>query len=272
MLSYFGQDPTQQAICTSSVDTFYNVTWTGHAQSTFSFPMVAQMSAFVGRADAAYGNVTAMLYRFGTITPNAMDNEGDNAPAPRQVLNNSPEATAAAADVLHSLLLQSYRGVIRLFPAVPARFEGNAVFHRLRAERGFLVTSRMTAGAVCFVQLESLKGAQPVMLSVPWALPSGAASVVTETQPSGPATVSVAVLPPEAGSSSVRLEVTGLQRGHTLLLYPRSSSRACGARAAFGVGPLPAVPGQENFWGYHAGGQWPTPNSTQPGEGRGEAL
>jgi hypothetical protein len=60
----------------------------------------------------------------------------------------------AAADVLQEMLLQTHRGLIRVFPAIPARWatEG-AEFSRFRGERGVLVSSRIEHGHVQAIEL-----------------------------------------------------------------------------------------------------------------------
>ncbi|MHB9024188.1 MAG: LamG-like jellyroll fold domain-containing protein [Armatimonadota bacterium] len=52
-------------------------------------------------------------------------------------------------------VLQSYNGSIRVWPAVPASWEGA---YRLRSETGFMVTSERAAGEVRYVEVESLFG------------------------------------------------------------------------------------------------------------------
>ena len=64
----------ERELCIHTLDTFYGVTWNqtgvGFAASTFSWPAVAQMSAYVGRAEAAYGNITGMIsHWYNSITP-----------------------------------------------------------------------------------------------------------------------------------------------------------------------------------------------------------
>jgi alpha-L-fucosidase 2 len=161
-------DEQEQEICVRTLDTFYGVTWNitgrGFAASTFSWPAVAQMSAYVGRGEAAFGNITGMFsHSYGSITPTAMDNEGSSAiGAGSDVVNIDPCAVAAGADAYHKLMLQSYHGVLRIFPAVPQTWEA-ASFHRLRAQRGFEVTAVRAEGATQWVAVRSMAGA-PVLV------------------------------------------------------------------------------------------------------------
>jgi hypothetical protein len=66
------------------------------------------------------------------------------------------------------MVLQSYGGLIRVWPAVPAGWSGA---YRLRAETGFMVTTERSAGAVEYVALESLFGS-PCRLANPWTEPA----------------------------------------------------------------------------------------------------
>ncbi len=74
---------------------------------------------------------------------------------------DSPGVNAATTT---EMLLQSYDGTIRVWPAVPDTWSG--VF-RLRAETGFMVVSERTAGQVRYVAIESLFG-DTCRLVNPW--------------------------------------------------------------------------------------------------------
>jgi hypothetical protein len=67
--------------------------------------------------------------------------------------------------VINECLLQSYNGMIRLFPNWPAAHY--AEFTTLRAVGGFLVSARMEHGEVQWVEIESLAGAVCKLL-LPW--------------------------------------------------------------------------------------------------------
>jgi len=62
----------------------------------------------------------------------------------------------AAAAVLE-MLLQSWTGVVRVFPALPDRWH-DAWFENLRAEGAFLVSSRLSRGRVAFIDITSEVG------------------------------------------------------------------------------------------------------------------
>ena len=65
---------------------------------------------------------------------------------------NSPKSSAvtlegnfAAGQAVHEMLLQSWGGKLRIFPAVPEQWQ-DVAFERLRAEGGFTVSARRVAG------------------------------------------------------------------------------------------------------------------------------
>jgi hypothetical protein len=80
------------------------------------------------------------------------------------------ESPLAGANTVNDLLLQSWGGVIRVFPALPAAWRDVTV-HDLRAHGAFLVSARRTAGVTRFVRVLSLAG-QPCVLrtGIPGAL------------------------------------------------------------------------------------------------------
>lgn len=67
------------------------------------------------------------------------------------------EGNFAAAAGLQEMLIQSYSGTIRLFPAIPDDWK-DVSFKTLRAEGAFLVSARMTDGKVTRVEIISEKG------------------------------------------------------------------------------------------------------------------
>ncbi len=62
------------------------------------------------------------------------------------------EGNFAASQAVHEMLLQSWGGKLRIFPAVPKQWK-DAVFENLRAEGGFIVTARRVAGRTVSVTI-----------------------------------------------------------------------------------------------------------------------
>ena len=59
---------------------------------------------------------------------------------------------------VNETLIQSYEGIICLFPAVPKNFNGS--FHSFRTKGGFLISSRMEKGKVTDVVIKSMLGGE----------------------------------------------------------------------------------------------------------------
>lgn len=73
------------------------------------------------------------------------------------------ESPLGMAESLHDLLLQSYGGVVRIFPAVPDEWE-DVSFHNLRAEGAFLISAQRKDGKFQFARIQSLAG-EPLTVS-----------------------------------------------------------------------------------------------------------
>jgi len=67
------------------------------------------------------------------------------------------ESPIAATRAMLDMLIQSWGGTIRVFPAMPAAWK-DAVFHNLRAEGGFLVSAGRKDGKTAWVRIKSLAG------------------------------------------------------------------------------------------------------------------
>jgi hypothetical protein len=79
------------------------------------------------------------------------------------------ESPLAAANSLQELLLQSWGGIIRVFPAVPNAWP-SASFDKLWAEGGIVVTAKRHHGTTQFVQLcnrGEMKGAVRLQTDAP---------------------------------------------------------------------------------------------------------
>jgi hypothetical protein len=67
------------------------------------------------------------------------------------------ETPLSGAASLHDMLLTSWGGKIRVFPAVPAAWH-DVTFHNLRAEGAFLVSAVRKNDKLQFIRIESLAG------------------------------------------------------------------------------------------------------------------
>lgn len=67
------------------------------------------------------------------------------------------ETPLFGAQSIHDMLIQSWGGTIRVFPAVADAWK-DVVFHDLRTEGAFLVSAKRQNGKTAFVRIKSLKG------------------------------------------------------------------------------------------------------------------
>ncbi|OXS62777.1 hypothetical protein B1A99_02700 [Cohnella sp. CIP 111063] len=110
----------------------------------FSFTGAASIAAALGQGELALQCLHTLLH---LITPNTMYREAGPV----------IETPLAGAEAIHDMLLQSWGGVLRIFPAMPAQWRDTA-FHELRAEGGFLVSAVREGGETRFVRVKSLAG------------------------------------------------------------------------------------------------------------------
>jgi hypothetical protein len=119
------------------------------AHRGYSYTGAASMYAMMGRGDTAL----SYLMRFfdpATSFPcraNTMYTEAGPV----------VETPLSAAQTLHDMLCQSWGGVIRIFPAVPAAWR-DVTLHDFRTQGAFLVSAARTSGSTRFVRLRSLAG------------------------------------------------------------------------------------------------------------------
>ena len=104
-------------------------------------------------------------------SPNSFHLNGDQTKSGYSKFTYRPftlEGNMAAAAGLQEMLLHSYGGVIRVFPAIPESWQ-DASFFQLRAEGAFLVSAKKEGGGVKRVEILSEKGGRLVVKN-PFAL------------------------------------------------------------------------------------------------------
>ena len=121
------------------------------ALSGYSYTSASSMSSAIGDGNAALSYLKALDPRIETNT---------------LYIEAGPcmETPLAAAQSIHDMLIQSWGGVIRAFPAVADDWQ-NAVFHNLRAEGAFLVSARRAEGRTVWVRVVSEAG-EPCRIKV----------------------------------------------------------------------------------------------------------
>ncbi|MCD6361826.1 MAG: hypothetical protein J7M38_13300 [Armatimonadetes bacterium] len=136
--------------------------WTG-----WSFPWASLIAARAGEGNLAWD----MLRRYADafIRPNTLHINGDPRRFGHSRAGYQPmtlEAGFAYAAAVMEMLLQSWGGVIRLFPALPDRWH-DAAFEDLRAEGAFIVSARMHDDEVIYARIRSEVGGA-CRLRNPW--------------------------------------------------------------------------------------------------------
>ncbi len=214
----------------------------GKALAGYSFTGGASIYASLGLGSEAHAMLNDFLNNArggGKVLPNTFYVETAGR-------NPVIETPLSAASATMDLLLQSWRGKIRIFPAVPPDWQ-DAVFHRLRAMDGFVVSARREAGRTAWVHIESEAGEPCVLRVADWKGPLATRS-----------TSSIPVEEVSPGEYRV-----GLKKGESVLLYPQDATPPNPQITA-----LPASKG--NPYGVKVGGElkgdqtWPVPDRALP--------
>ena len=124
----------------------------------FGFTWLACIAARVGDAQLAEENLDIFLKAF--ISRNGFNLNGDYKQLGYSGLAYRPftlETNFAAGQAVHEMLLQSWDGVVRVFPAVPEKW-ADVRFENLRAEGGFGVWARRESGSTTWVRVRSEHG------------------------------------------------------------------------------------------------------------------
>lgn len=203
--------------------------------------VLSSLNTLIGRRAESWSNLTATVALvmpkrtpFGSaLLSNTMYGEGCESSAPGTIPCGDPtgETPFAIASALQDTLLVTDRaaGTVRVFAGIPA--DGpDAVFHKLRAEGGFMVSARRQSGATAFVHVRAPATA-PSSLRVSPGLPAGfvvrCGRGCTSGAPHSDGTVSLAFAAPNATA---------------MLLPPGGGNGAV-------VSPVASDEAHENWWG-----------------------
>jgi alpha-L-fucosidase 2 len=124
----------------------------------FSFSWMACIAARLGRGNQVWRML--QLYMDAFISPNTFNLNGDFKRLGVSCLHYDAfcmEAGPAAAAGILEMLLQSWKRIIRVFPALPEHWR-DVSFEQLRAEGAFLVSATMAGGQITEVRIESERG------------------------------------------------------------------------------------------------------------------
>jgi len=145
----------------SQIDQFGSKYWCG-----YSFSWMSCMRARAGQPDKALEDLVNYL---DCTTRNGFH---VNGPQTRSELSDykmrafTLEGNFAASQAVHEMLLQSWGGLIRIFPAMPGTWE-EASFRQLRTEGGFLVDAVRSKGKTTSVTITATAD-QPLRLKNPF--------------------------------------------------------------------------------------------------------
>jgi alpha-L-fucosidase 2 len=161
---------------------------------------IASVAAVAGRGEDAFGIVRNLLDRL--VKPSTMYAEATVAPV--------IESPLAGANSVNDMLLQSWDGIIRIFPAVPAAWKDVTV-HNGRCQGSFLVSARRTGGVTRFVRVLSLAG-EPCLVR------TGFTGTLTAKTNTGRV--------PKVTQVDARTVQVDLRTGEEVVLYPAGTSPA----------------------------------------------
>eukprot|EP01121_Diplochlamys_sp_Union-15-3_P012329 TRINITY_DN3683_c0_g2_i1.p1 TRINITY_DN3683_c0_g2~~TRINITY_DN3683_c0_g2_i1.p1 ORF type:complete len:180 (-),score=18.31 TRINITY_DN3683_c0_g2_i1:9-473(-) len=150
------------------------------------------------------------------VPPSTLYNEGNNP---------CIESPLAAAASLMEMLITSYGGLIRVFPAIPSNWT-DIVFYQLRTEGAFLISAKYANSRTQWIQIQS-----EVIEDC---------SVLTNMK--GPYSTIPSGVPIDVRNGILHFNV---KKGSTLIIYTEGTS------PDFTVTPLPGQPSFFNYWGYH---------------------
>ncbi|MET7897543.1 glycosyl hydrolase family 95 catalytic domain-containing protein [Streptomyces mirabilis] len=142
-----GRTPDELALIEKSL-----AHWVGFegALQGYTFTGAASMSALLGKGEDALKYLGQLMTRF--IQPNTMYKESGPV----------IETPLSAAQSLHDMVCQSWGGVVRVFPALPADWADLTV-HDFRTQGAFLLSAVRKGGATRWVRLVSEAGAPCVV-------------------------------------------------------------------------------------------------------------
>jgi hypothetical protein len=136
------------------------------------------------------------------------------------------ETPLSAVTTINEMFLQSWGGIIRVFPAIPDEWK-EARFHDLRAKGSFLVSAVRKKGEIEFIRIKSLAG-EPCLVKTGWK---------PDVKTFGKRKFTVT----KKNNDVISID---LKKGEEVVLYTGTKS------SAFIINEvLPG--GKENYWGLH---------------------
>lgn len=149
--------PEGHTLLQTSLDHWLKVTFNRENQTKamavtgYTVTGAASMYAWLQDSDRALQYLDTFL-QDDRVSPTTMYAEG----------NPVIESPLSYATSMHDMLLQSWGGVLHVFPAVPKQWQ-DVAFKDFRGQGAFLVSAKKKAGVTQFVHVESLGGAPCVV-------------------------------------------------------------------------------------------------------------
>ena len=160
LLTWEGSEDDRRTICgaIAELERLGTGLWCG-----YSFAWFASLAARAKDGPRAERALETFSQAF--CSPNSFHLNGDQSGTGHSRFTYRPftlEGNFAAGAALQEMLLQSYGGVVRVFPAVPPQWS-EAAFATLRADGAFLVSARREGGRTVEVRVEAEAGGRLVL-------------------------------------------------------------------------------------------------------------
>ncbi len=187
----------------------------GSAWRGYSYTGSGSIYAMMGNGNKTHFLLNEMMKGRFSIKPNTMYTEAGPV----------IETPLSAVTTMNEMLLQSWNGVVRIFPAVPDSWK-EASFDKLRAKGAFLVSAVRKGGKTQFVKIKSLAG-EPLLvksdLGSTAKIKGGRKFTITNK-----------------GNGVIGV---GLKKGEEVVIYENSY------KGDFSVQPVAVTDGKPNYWG-----------------------
>lgn len=189
-----------------------NSAWRG-----YSYTGSGSIYAMMGNGNKTHQLLNEMMKGRFSIKPNTMYTEAGPV----------IETPLSAVTTLNEMLLQSWNGVVRVFPAIPTGWS-EATFNKLLAKGAFEVSAVRKNSKTQFIKIKSLAG-QPLFVKTDWSGPiktSGNRAFKLEQQSNG-------------------ILKIDLKKGEEVILYTGNKP------ASFILDAVKNSDGNHNYWGLH---------------------
>ncbi|MFI5453339.1 glycosyl hydrolase family 95 catalytic domain-containing protein [Pedobacter sp. UC225_61] len=184
----------------------------------YSYTGSGSIYAMMGNGNKTHQLLNEMMKGRFSIKPNTMYTEAGPV----------IETPLSAVTTINEMLLQSWNGILRIFPAVPDDWKA-ASFDKLLAKGAFEVSAVRSNGKTQFVKIKSLAG-QPLLVKTDWTAPVKASGKRV-----------FKVTPKDNGVITI-----DLKKGEEVILYTGTKP------TSFVMNAITVNDNNNNYWGLHA--------------------